>query len=243
MRHLFVFCLVLTLGGYAEAFRIFGDPVSIGQGEARAFADMDQNGTLNAVGISLTEGAMNGLPVHDMTAYVLKLPSVLRILPYDHVMVDWNPHGHDPNPIYSAPHFDFHFYMISEAERKAISCQGDDAEVCTRMPGAELLPPFYIPTPEGVPEMGWHWVDSRSPEFNGKPFTTTFIYGYYGGQMSFVEPMITREFLLSKPYFEQDIPVPQVFSKAGSYPRSYSIHFNRKKKMYFINLEKLEMSK
>lgn len=243
MKLLFVFCLVLTLGGYAKAFMIFGDSVSIGQGEGRAFVDIDHDGKLNAVGISLTESAMNGLPAHDMTSYILKLPSVLRVLPYDHMMVDWNPHGHDPNPIYSAPHFDFHFYLMSEAERKAISCLGDDAEVCTRMPGPDLLPPFYVPTPAGVPEMGWHWVDSRSPEFNGKPFTSTFIYGYYDGKLSFIEPMITREFFLAKSYFEQDIPVPQVFSKTGYYPRSYSVHFNRKKKIYLISLEKLEMSK
>ena len=39
--------------------------------------------------------------------------------------------------------------------------------------------------------MGWHWIDPLSPEFTGQPFSKTYIYGYYGGELSFVEPMIT----------------------------------------------------
>lgn len=39
MKSLFVFCLILILGVYAKAFIIFGESVSIGQGEGRAFFD------------------------------------------------------------------------------------------------------------------------------------------------------------------------------------------------------------
>lgn len=54
--------------------------------------------------------------------------------------------------------------------------------------------------------------------------------------------MITREFFLTKPYFEQDIPVPQIFEKTGYFPRAYSIYFDRKQKIYLISLDKLEMN-
>jgi hypothetical protein len=239
MKELILFCCLMFASFYAKAFVVYGNGVPVGQGMAQAYADIDQNGTVMSVGIAMTEEAMQGLPEHDMSQYILKLPSVLNIPNYDHMMVDWNPHGHEPEPIYGAAHFDFHFYLISEAERQAITCQGDDEAACLAQPDPTKLPPFYIPTPAGVPQMGWHWLDPRSPEFNGQPFTATFIYGFYGGNMAFLEPMITRDYLMKKPCVEKDIPVPQVFPRAGSYPQSYSISFDQGLKMYFIALKNM----
>lgn len=239
MKELILFCCLMFASFYAKAFVVYGDAVAVGLGKGQAYAEIDQSGALTSVGVALTEEALNGLPEHDMTQYILKLPSVLNVPPYNHVLLDWNPHGHEPNPTYSAPHFDFHFYLVSEEERKAISCQGDDEAVCLTQPEPTKLPPFYVPTPAGVPEMGWHWLDPRSPEFNGQPFTATFIYGFYGGNMNFLEPMITREYLLKKQCFEKDIPVPQAFPKAGYYPQSYAISFDKTLNMYFISLKSL----
>lgn len=239
MKELILFCCLLFASFYAKAFVVYGQGVSVGQGVAQAYADIDQSGTVLAVGIALTEEAMAGLPEHDMSQYTLKLPSVLNIPNYTHMMVDWNPHGHEPDSIYGAAHFDFHFYIISEEERMAIRCEGDDTAVCLALPEATKLPPFYVPTPAGVPQMGWHWLDSRSPELNGQPFTTTFIYGFYGGNMAFLEPMITKEFLHQKSGFEKDIPTPEVFPKAGPYPQTYSMSFDQNLKMYFIALKNM----
>jgi hypothetical protein len=44
--------------------------------------------------------------------------------------------------------------------------------------------------------MGNHLLDSQSPEMKDSlPFTTTFIYGAYEGELIFWEPMITLDFL------------------------------------------------
>jgi hypothetical protein len=80
--------------------------------------------------------------------------------------LDWNPHGHEPEQIYGAPHFDFHFYSISQAERAAIPAYEADPTKFDNGPGAAYLPPTYMNFGGGVPQMGAHWVDITSPELN-----------------------------------------------------------------------------
>lgn len=133
---------------------------------------------------------------------------------------------YEPPNIYEAPHFDFHFYTIPQADRHIISCLGADAAACTQPPAPELIAANYVPTPAGVPMMGWHWVDITSPEFNGSLFTSTFIYGYYAGKIIFLEPMITLAFLQSQPQAEFAIKEPAAVSQTGLYPKRYVVRFS-----------------
>jgi hypothetical protein len=71
--------------------------------------------------------------------------------------------------------------------------------------------------------MGAHWVDATSPELNGAPFTQTFIYGSYNGEVNFYEPMITEEFIKANPSFERTIPQPTKYQKTGYYPTKMRI--------------------
>lgn len=235
MKEFVLFLCLLFAGFNAQAFVINGDELPMGNGSLWAFADVDSSGHTNAVGIAFTEEALQGLP-HDMTNFEFKLPSVLNIPPYDHMVVNWMPHGHEPIGIYNLPHFDFHFHFLPSAVQNAITCMGADRDVCLTMPDADEIPPFYVSTPEGTPTMGWHWLDRRSPELNGQKFTTTFIYGFYAGDMSFAEPMITREFLLSKPNFSQDLPRPARNAKPGIYPVSYKVEFDSMERVYYVTL-------
>lgn len=230
--------LVVTLK--AQAFKVYGDSVSLGNGRARVYADIDKYGKPLSVGFAVTEKALEGLPEHDTGQLTLRLPSILQISPFDHMTIAWAAHGHDPVDIYGVPHFDFHFFFIPETVREGILCTGEDAAICKAQPDPSEIPAFYAPTPEGVPLMGWHWIDPRSPEFNGKPFTTTFIYGFYNSNMSFMEPMMTRDFLLKKENFSQEIPAPQVWPQTGYYAKSYSMEYNTKSKVYFVSLKNLE---
>ena len=49
------------------------------------------------------------------------------------------------------------------------------------------------------------------------------IMGSYDGKMTFYEPMITLDYLITKPNITKPAPVPTKFSKAGYYPMKYSI--------------------
>ena len=191
------------------------------------------------IGISFTEGTLASLPVKD-SEYTIPLPAGVSVAPYDHVGLNWNPMGHEPTEIYGVPHFDFHFYFISESLRHHITCAGTDRAICLQAPEVEYIPAQYAPTPEGVPMMGWHWIDTLSPEWHGMPFVNTLIQGFYQGNLSFIEPMITQNFLLSKTESSFPIRKAQEFQQRGYYPDAYSIHYDSVGETYSVTLENLE---
>lgn len=220
-----------------------GTKVKIGEGEAFVFITLD-NATQapSTLGIELTGRALQGLSHHMEKEYILPMPQALTLPPYQHVVVNWNPHGHFPNDIYGAPHFDFHFYLISSVEREKIVCDNSDIDECLKMPLEEEVAPYYVPAPDGVPKMGWHWVDSRAPELNGKPFTTTFIYGYYDSKLIFLEPMMTRLFILKKSPFTEMLSVPAKVLVTGYYPQSYDLRFDSPRDVFQVTLSRLVYS-
>ncbi|WP_256006739.1 DUF5602 domain-containing protein [Pedobacter deserti] len=180
-----------------------------------------------AVGIRLSADALNEPATsimhegHDgVSVFELDLPQSKVSTVFDHVTVDWNPHGHPPENVYTKAHFDFHFYMISKAERDQIPAFETDPSKFNIHPETGYLPEGYFPIPGGQAKMGVHWADPTSPELNpGGTFTQTFIYGSYDGKVNFYEPMVTREYLQTlNSKFERSIPLPNKFAKAGYYP-------------------------
>ncbi len=145
------------------------------------------------------------------------------VTPFKHALLDWNPNGHEPEGVYTIPHFDFHFYMTSEAERKAIPPFDVNSTGFENFPAPGYLPEIYVPVPAGVPQMGKHWIDATTPEINGGVFTQTFIYGTYDGKKTFYEPMITKAFLDANPSFQRNFPVPAKYKQAGYYPTKMRI--------------------
>ena len=126
----------------------------------------------------------------------MKIPSQASKTPFDHIVIGWRPDGHEPFQIYGIPHFDFHFYMITSEERKLITSYEADSMKFKNAPPVEYLPPGYIYPGGGDAQMGAHWIDPASPEFNGETFRKTFIYGTLEGKVNFIEPMITNDFFV-----------------------------------------------
>lgn len=224
---------------------MLGDVIPFGNGTARSWVELDADGTPVSVGITLTEAAMGGLPADVtpgliwMVEYILEFPDIAG-LPFDHVGVNWNPKGHPPPGIYSPPHFDFHFYTINRAARERITARGVDLERCSRAPATGLLPAAYVFAPDSEePGMGGHWIDPASHEFHGQPFTTTFIYGTYDGNVIFWEPMITLAYLESRPTESMPIKVPEAYAEPGYYPTSYTVRFDEARREYVVSLDGL----
>ena len=241
--------------------RQYGTPIKLGNGRARSYVTLLKGVPLE-VGVAFDETALQGLrgpmpPMGGMEGdeghehldsdmYTLALPAQ-NPTPYKFIELDWNPAGHEPAGIYTLPHFDFHFYKIDVAERDAI-LPSDPAFVTksANVPAAEFMAPFAFSPPPliAVPAMGVHWIDIRSPELqpppNNKKFTTTFINGTYNGKVIFQEPMITREFILSKPNVTIPVPVAARSTPAGYYPSAYSITYDAQAKEHRIALAQLE---
>lgn len=231
----------------AEGQTILGDVIPMGDGTARSWVQVDGDGNPSAVGITLSEAALEGLPTEltpglIWTEFVLSLPSELAGLPYNHIAVNWNPKGHPPVDIYGTPHFDFHFYMISLEERSQITARGEDLERCNRPPAEGQIADGYIFAPDSEePGMGGHWVDADAHELHGEPFSTTFIYGTYDGEVIFWEPMITMEYLKSRPDVVLPLKLPQEYAQEGHYPTNYSVRYDPERKEYTVALESMEL--
>jgi hypothetical protein len=264
----------LARAGYDQpgVHRQYGAPIAVGQGRARAYVVLDQKrgGAPLEIGVALDERALDGLPMgggghhdggHAMAhEYLLPLPAQ-NPTPFRLVEVNWNPAGHDPAGIYDTPHFDFHFYTITRAERDAIDpADPAYATKANRVPTGAFVPPFNVvlgppgapPAAMAVPKMGVHWSDLRSPELQRmlgnpgahRPFTTTFIHGSWDGRFIFQEPMVTRSFLLGRkaataPAARDSvmaIAVAGQYRPAGYYPAAYRVAYDAQAKEYRIAL-------
>lgn len=234
---LFVLILVSSLSAHAEAdlARTYkGAKKRLGHGWAYSWVKLDSSKKPIEIGLTLTKGALSGLPPTLPKSMTFSLPR--KVAPYNHIGLDWNPLGHEPDHVYDKPHFDVHFYWISKATRRKISCEGSDLARCQKRPASEYVPSDYVITPGGVPGMGAHWIDPYSDEFNGGTFTKTFIYGSYDGRMTFMEPMVTLEYLLTKPDFMSYVKDAMKVDRSGYYPTHYRIWYDAHKQTTSIAL-------
>ena len=259
--------------------RQYGTPVAVGNGRARTYVVLDQRsgGRPLEVGVALDEAALEGLPTPSaaahggdahagMTVYDLELPA-RHGTPYQFVQLDWNPGGHEPPGVYDVPHFDFHFYTISKAERDAIDPavigQAQYAARANRLPPeaeradsyVPLGPPDAPPAAVAVPRMGVHWGSLHAPELQGlfgrpeaaRPFTTTFLRGSWDGRVHFDEPMVTRAFILGRKAAtapaQRDsvmpLPAAQRYLPAGAHPTAYRVAYDAQAREYRIALTQL----
>lgn len=226
----------------------YGPLKPVGKGTARSFVTYNSSNEPASIGFILTEDALNNLPTEvgphgelfTSYSYPLDFPAKTSSTNFNHVQTGWNPYGHEPPHIYSFPHFDFHFYMITKEEQMQITPYNNGTD--TLYPAPKYIPQDYSPGPKQsiVPMMGVHWVDTKAPEFKkGEHFTATFVYGYYKGQMAFLEPMITKPFLETHPDFTLQIKQPQAWQRSGYYPMQMHVWYDANKKEYVIALEGL----
>ena len=83
--------------------------------------------------------------------------------------------------------------------------------------------PDFRDVDAAVAAMGNHLVDLTGPEFNKQPFTRSWIYGVYGGKVTFYEEMVSRAHLLSKPRACAPIKSPKAVAVSGFYPTASCI--------------------
>jgi hypothetical protein len=219
----------------------YGPALQLGHGVGRAWAKLDADGTPIAIGLNLSAEAMLHQGVEE-EVYVFGLPRKASLIPFDHIELGWNPHGHEPAGIYNVPHFDAHFYMISK-ELQASILPLAPPSIFDVAPLPAYMPILYVQTPGLVPNMGAHWVDVLSSEFQpGGTFTKTFIIGSYSGHVSFYEPMFTKSYLESivgTGGASTAIRQPKLFERAGYYPTSYTIGYNTHPNEFIISLDNL----
>lgn len=228
---------------------VYGRVAPLGNGYAKTYVRLaPPSNTLTgrrpplALGVEVSAEAMNSLP-NENTMLVIDFPIRARETPFQYMMLDWNPQGHEPAGVYDKPHFDFHFYIQDLDEVMMIDpgpCSGldcEDYDKAMKPVPAQFNPEGYINVGSVVPYMGNHLIDPTSPEFNGQPFTRTWLYGAYDGKITFYEPMITKDSLTSQPNQCSALKLAQEYDQTGYYPTSFCTEYDSKRKVYNVYIK------
>lgn len=205
-----------------------GESVDVGGGTVTAYATTDSAGEFASLGVHLDGAAVKsfaqGGSHHDKnvaghahfpteTADGTALDHQFTFLGFH-----YNPKGHAPPGIYDVPHFDFHFYMLEEQAVEAISGGplGDKpmpfiGTADYEIPDAQYPPGYTFEKHRFlIKEMGEHLLDATAPEFNGRPFTHTYVYGIHDPTIDPANPDGTEVITLGG----NDVEVP-VYSGDG----------------------------
>lgn len=235
----------------SSAKSFLGAPVNISHGVARVVVRTDDAGDPEALGVEFTPGVLEGLPeqrAEDRSLgwhHFLAFPPDAPDTGFNHLMINWHPKGHHPDEIYGVGHFDFHFYLIDWDRQLAVRyphpMKPDTAGV-THPPDALLPDAYVIPPATQVNEMGLHAVPKDAPELHGEPFVHTFMYGYVDGELAFLEPMITRDFLASRSDHVSQVATPERYGHPGWYPTRFRIEYDEEDEVYRVMLEELRSS-
>jgi len=171
---------------------------------------------------------------------VLNYPAVAQQTTYfNHAEIQFNEHGHPANPGYAntnryrEAHFDFHFYSIPVAEVFPIPFRPPFPPLPS-VP-AERLPVGYAQPEFSVPQMGRH--AAPLSEFTATDmWLATMIAGFLpdASYMHFIEPMITRDFLLLRENFTLPVPKPAVLGRATQYPTECVVAYDKDVDAYHI---------
>lgn len=213
----------------------YGTETNIGDGTGKTFYTVSHAGVPLEAGVIFSASALNNLP-GSTQMYSMPFHANASVSGYTHALVGWNPNGHPPSGIYSAPHFDFHFYRgMTEAERMMITAA--NTAQFSNLPDSIYRPADYLMDANGIPMMGLHWTDELAPEFNGGQFTKTFIYGSYDGKFVFYEPMITIDYFLTSPNEKVVIRQPAKVQETGYYPSHYNIRYSAQANEYTVSID------
>ncbi len=223
---------------------VMGECADVYQAELCTWARM-QGTTVVAVGATVPMASIANAPDDEHMAWppvpaaTLRMPeSAQQQSGLTELYMFWEAHGHPPGP-YLTPHFDFHFYTITPAERTAIDCA--DQTKPSVLPAGYSLPDVTLPPEMAemagvstliglcVAQMGMHSLLTSELE-STDVFRGSMVLGYYHGTPIFIEPMLTRALLLEQRSF--DLPIPSIPGMAGAYPRAFHAEYDAQQQVY-----------
>ncbi|MFV1990392.1 MAG: hypothetical protein ACC652_06595 [Acidimicrobiales bacterium] len=253
--------------------RVQGDIQYYGlNASVETWADFDEDGKPTQLGITISESFVEQESatlseklkpeqrrMNTGTYFDLELPEH-REIPFRHAYFSFHPMGHVPPGIYDMPHFDFHFYLVSSNVRKAMAPEAVSSAMEPVAGG--YLPASYRASAKYNnfywPYMGTHFISDHTGEIKiteagdiepgAERFDQTFVYGTFGGDVVFLEPMVSSWYLESIKASDEsqktfDVELPARFKEAGYYPMkyriAYSVHPMTGEGYYTVSIEDL----
>src|SRR4051812_20501784 len=106
-----IFSLFSAESLLAHTTQVKSGEIEVFGGKASVTAVLDHYEELQSLTLTIDMQSFMQAPVDAMKSFTIGMPEIVKYRSFfDHVTIDWNPHGHHPIPIYGKPHFDFHFY-------------------------------------------------------------------------------------------------------------------------------------
>lgn len=171
-------------------------------------------------------------PPEDLVTIALP-DEVLSALGIDHMVINWEAHGHPPAS-FMEQHFDFHFYSITPEEVWAIDCS--DESKPPSLPAGYALPDITVPgmgvlVGLCVPRMGMHAMPNQDVTATDL-FDASMMLGYYGGEPVFFEPMVSRDLLLEASSFSLPMPEVEGLPAGVRYPTEFRAEYEAIQRQY-----------
>lgn len=214
----------------------------IGNGEARAFVTLDDDGNPTEIGVRIDQDALAGLPYNlqgeRSRIYELALPAQADSTPFRHVTIDWYPQGDGEDGRFDTARFDIHFYTVEGEELVAIDPATVGAQAkAENLPPSDEIPSGYT-TDDPVtfePNVGVHWYDPADlPGTSG--FEKILLYGSWDGALTFIETRLAWDWLVNKPEFSEQLARPVTWPSGGSWPTTWSVSFDEEDRHFVITL-------
>lgn len=178
----------------------------------------------------------------------------------DHISIDFNPCGHPPLNVFTAPHYDFHMYRVDEQQRRCMTCDLlPGAPICnflapqTTLNGrgffnvntmlgsnqpSNMPNGFVVPASDMVPHMGGHaWDPDQQPADAMSWMEPVWTMGTYDGSVVFYEPMTPLSFVTGDEdtYFEEDLSYES--QSVINLPTKYSVAYDSMTKDITVHFE------
>lgn len=227
-----------------------GESAVVAGGPVRTWARVNGSGEVIWVGMTMPMEMIEYRPLRGTgpagAAVVVSFPAVVQETTYfNHVEIHSRQRGHVTPPEYlqpgryGAPHFDIHFYGIPVEQVWQIAGPTPGAplaEVAT-----ELLPTGWAQPGASLAQMGRH-AQMLSEYTATDPWLLTMIAGYLpdATYMHFIEPMITREFLLLRQNFERPVPMLETQGRATRYPTELVVKWEGRQRLS-LHLQRLRV--
>jgi len=221
----------------------YGPQVQLGDGHMRSWIRISPEGLPEEIGLEMTAGVLQNLPAQYTEMELTLHNKAMEVTPYNHLGIDWMPNGHPP-AYFQLPHFDIHFYMLSEEEKMSIPPARPTNTNLAKVDSFGTPPPGVLPADYTVPsaavaQMGRHWLDKNADVLPPKNATFTYqlIYGTWNGKVAFLEPMVTRAFLLSGIEVHNVLKQQTIYNPTGTYyPTGYNIYTDEKTGRIYVSL-------
>lgn len=219
--------------------QVLGECQTVFDGEVCTWGTVVGN-QVTEFGIEVPLTAVQNAPLEQEMVFppqpvaVIALPDqVAEVTGFDHLGLDWEPHGHPP-ALFMTPHFDFHFYTVTPDRVEEIDCTDNNKP--SQLPAGYTLPDIEIPglgelVGLCVPQMGMHAMLEAELD-QTEPFGAAMIVGYYQQDLIFLEPMISRAKLLTASSFDMEVPTLPDAGDDVTIPAAFSATYDEEARSY-----------